>query len=38
MNDDLTKLFFKYQDHPTFFSYSPITSVHDLGCMGGKHY
>lgn len=34
MNDDLTKLFLKYQDHPTFFSYSPITSVHDLGCMG----
>lgn len=34
MNDSLIKLFSKYQNYPSFFTYPPITSVHDLGSMG----
>lgn len=34
MNDLLRRLFFKYQNSPSFFSSKPITSVHDLGSMG----
>ena len=34
MNNPLKNLFLKYQDYPSFWNYSPITSVHDLGSMG----